>query len=467
MKKVKSLLSLVLAVIMVAGCLVTANAATISEIEPNNSAATATSFNVGDTVKGKIEADGEKDYFEFKATKTGNATVTIKHLVNEAASTYFTVEVQTKDAEPRTLATFASAGNKAEENAVLSVDKDESYVVVVKQGDICDATLEYQISVAIATVALAESEPNDSATEADTLEYSPSGTPKEYYGSIGKADKDYYKVTIPSDGVINLYLYNYASNAGNYKATLMTYVEVDGVQEITEITSIEIADTAESKTGPSVGVAKGTYYLLIEGIGDSIGSYKTRILFRSVENVETEINDTLAKADAISAGKTYKGTLDSAADKDYFKLTVTADKKNYDFAAKSTKAGDWTFALLTSDGNKAAEPVVLKATNDSKEAKAVIEALPAGTYYVAVSVTAGGIHNEDIYEFSITEKAEDTETEDKEETPNLLERIFNLNWGGLWENFSGWIEEINFIGMFASFGEAFIYFFTIITSFLG
>ena len=56
---------------------------------------------------------------------------------------------------------------------------------------------------------------------------------------------------------------------------------------------------------------------------------------------------------------------------------------------------------------------------------------------------------------------------DKEEEKNLFDRIAALNWGGLWENFSGWIEEINFIGMFASFGEAFIYFFTIITSFLG
>ena len=180
MKKVKSLLSLILAVLMAFGCLATVSAAEAKvEAEPNGTASLATEFKAGEEIKGKLEDAEDVDYLAFKAEKAGNATITLKHTANSAASTYFTVEI--KDAE-KTLTTFTSAGNSASESAVVSVVKDATYYVVVTKGDICDPTFEYNVSVAVAEVALSESEPNNKATEADTLEYSPSGNPKEYYG---------------------------------------------------------------------------------------------------------------------------------------------------------------------------------------------------------------------------------------------------------------------------------------------
>ena len=461
MKKVKSLLSLILAVLMAFGCLATASAAEAKvEAEPNGTAATASEFKAGEEIKGKLEDEADEDYLMFKAEKAGNATVTFKHTANSATSTYFTVEV--RDAE-KTLTTFTSAGNSAAESAVVSVVKDATYYVVVKRGDICDPTLEYKVSVAVAEVALSESEPNNSASEADTLEYSPSGNPKEYYGSIGADDKDYYKVAIPSNGVINLYLYNYAANAGNYKATLYTYVEEAGVQVLRPVTSIEIAKTEESKTGASVGVAKGDYYLVIEGIEGSTGSYKTRVLFRNADNLETEMNDSTATADVITIGKTYKATLDEKGDKDYFKFTAPADNKGYDFAFVSTNAGNWKFRILNSDGSNVVDPVVLKATNDSKTAKAETNPLAAGTYYIEVTFAEGGVHDSAYYDITVTEKAEAPGGDDDGEK-NLIDRIKELNWGALWDNFSGWIGEVNIMGMISSMISSIAKAFTLIGS---
>lgn len=461
MKKVKSLLSLILAVLMVAGCMATASAADAKvEAEPNGAVETATEFKAGEEITGKLEDSVDADYFKFTTEKAGNATVTFKHTANSATSTYFTVEI--KDAE-KTLTTFTSAGNSASESAVISVDEKATYYVVVTAGDIHDATLGYAVTVAVAEVALSESEPNNKAAEADVLEYSPSGTPKEYYGSIGADDKDYYKVTIPSNGVVNLYLYNYAANAGDYTATLYTYVEVNGVQELRPITKIQIAKADASKMGASVGVEKGDYYLVIAGVDGSTGSYKTRVLFRNVADVETEINDAVATADVISIGKTYKATLDEKTDVDCFKFTVPADNKGYDFAFKSTNAGNWTFEILDSDGAKVVDAVKLNATNDSKEAKAETYPLDAGTYYVKVSVTADGIHDEGIYELSVKEKAEALD-DGSEDNKSLIDRIKELNWGALADNLAGWFDQINFKGMISSMVSSIVKVFTYLGS---
>lgn len=459
MKKVKSLLSLILAVLMVAGCMATASAAN-AELEPNGDAATATEFKVSEEITGKLEETGDVDYFKFTAAKAGNATVTFKHTALEAAATYFTVEI--RDAS-KTITTFTSAGNSAAESAVFSVEKDATYYVIVTEGAVYDPTLAYSVTVEIAEVALSESEPNNKALDADVLEYSPSGTPKEYYGSISAGDEDYYKVTIPANGVINLYLYNYAANAGDYTATLYTYVEVSGVQELRSITSIQIAKDDASKVGASVGVEKGDYYLIIAGVDGSTGSYKTRVLFRNVADVETEINETLAAADVISIGKTYKATLDEATDVDCFKFTVPADNKGYDFAFKSTNAGNWTFEILNSDGAKVVDAVKLNATNDSKTAKAETYPLAAGTYYVKVSVTAEGIHDEGIYELSVKEKAEALD-DGSDDNKSLIDRIKELNWGGLADNLAGWFDQINFKGMISSMVASIVKVFTYLGS---
>ncbi|MBR4858710.1 MAG: hypothetical protein IKU08_05930 [Clostridia bacterium] len=447
MKKVKSLLSLILAVLMVAGCLVTAGATEARvETEANDTVATANELEVGESITGMLENADDADCFAFETVKAGNATVKFTHNKLSADATYF--EVAVLDADEKEVAVFTSAGNSAEDSASFSVGEKETYYVVVKAGTVSDSTLGYAVAVSVAEVTYSEAEPNDDESKATVLQYSPSGTPKEYYGSIGANDVDYYKVTIPANGVINLYLYNYAANKGNYKATLKMYVEKNGVQELADVTSIEILATEASKVGASVGLAKGDYYLAIEGVEGSTGSYKTRVLFREVADVETEMNDTNATADVISISKTYKATLDEEGDVDCFKFTVPSGNKGYDFEFKSTNAGSWTFDILKADGSKVVDPVKLNATDSSKTVKAETLPLDAGTYYVKAAAVAEG-YDEGIYELKITEKAEVLD-DGKEEEKSLIDRIKELNWGGLWENFSGWIGEINFMGLISS-----------------
>ncbi|MBE6819518.1 MAG: hypothetical protein E7516_00490 [Ruminococcaceae bacterium] len=456
MKKVKSLLSLILAVLMVAGCLVTAGAAEARvETEANNTVADANELEVGESITGLLEKADDKDCFVFETVKAGNATVKFTHRKLSADATYFTVTI--KDASEKTVATFTSAGNSEEDSASFSVAEKETYYVVVEAGTVSDSTLDYTVAVSVEAVTYSEAEPNDEASKATALQYSPSGTPKEYYGSIGANDVDFYKFTIPANGVITLYLYNYAANKGNYTATLNMYVEENGVQVLKEVTAIEILATEASKIGASVGLAKGDYYLVVEGVEGSTGSYKTRVLFREVADAETEINDATTSADAITIGKTYKATLDSSNDVDCFKFTAPANNKGYNFDFKSTNAGSWKFEILNSDNVKVVDEVKLNATDSAKTAKAETLPLAAGTYYV--KVTAGENHDEDIYELKVTEKTEALD-DGKEENKSLIDRIKELDWGGLWGNFSEWIGEINFGGLISSIAASIAKLFT-------
>lgn len=470
MKKVKSILSLFLAVLMVTGCLVTGYAATpVDETEGNNDIATANAIQIGGSAKGVLDTATDEDWFSFKATKPGLATVTFSHTAVAGADNtmaYFMVEV--KDNTGAVLAEISSTGADTQESAKFSVAENVNYYVTVKAGTIHSSTLVYNVAVAHEVNVRTESEPNDTKDKADVLEYSPASTPKEYYGSIGADDVDYYKVTFPSTGAINLYLYNYTSNSGNLVASLQKYVEgVSGADTLTEVTKINIKSTEESKVGPSVCVPAGDYILVISGAEGSTGSYKTRVLFRAVSGTETEINDTAADANAINVGQTLKATIDEASDKDFYRFSAPEANNGYIINFKSTKAGQWKVTLLDSNSVQVGEVLSVTATDTNKTAKIETAVLKAGVYYIKVE--CGGALDTDIYEINVLEKAADKEDDkgDSDADKNLFDKIGSLDWGAFWDNFSGWIEEINFFGMILSLGTSLLYGLTKLFSTLG
>lgn len=441
MKKFKSVIALLLAVLMFASCFATASAATTaSETEPNDTV--ANTFEIGKEISGVLGTDSDKDCFSFKSAKTGLAKLTFKHnAVVNAVGSYFTVTV-TKD--NAVVAEFTSAGTSTSDTAEFLVMANADYVVAVKKGVVCDTTLGYSLSVAVDDSITSETEPNNTVDKANTLALSVSGSPKFYYGSTSASDVDYFKITVAKNGVLNLYLYNDFANKEAVTATLETYIEsANGTQVPAEVTSIVMAADDDSKIGPSVCVPAGDYFLKVTGKGT--GTYRTRVYFREVTNTETEINDTAAMADKIAIGTAYKATLDEKNDKDYFEFTAAADNKGFDVNFKATKNGEWTVRVLNASNDAVADTLKVKATDSSKTAKLETKPLAAGTYYIEVG--AGEAHDSDIYEISVTAKEKSIVPEPEKD---LFDKIGDLDWGALWDNFSGWIEEINFFGMLTS-----------------
>jgi len=455
MKKFKSAIALLLAVLMFVSCFATASATTtVSETEPNDTV--ANTFEIGKEIKGVLGTDSDIDCFSFKSAKTGLAKLTFKHnAVVNAVGSYFTVKV-TKDSA--VIAEFASAGTSTSDTAEFLVMANADYIVIVEKGVVCDATLNYSLSVAVDDSVPSETEPNDTADKANALALSVSGAPKYYYGAVGTGTDsvDFYKVTVAKNGVLNLYLYNDFANKEAVTATLKAYVEgADGTQKLESVTSIVMAADDASKIGPSVCVPAGDYYLEVTGTG----AYRTRVYFREASNTETEMNDSAAQADKIAIGITYKATLDEKADKDYFEFAAAADNKGYDINFKATNNAKWVVRILNSNGDAVADTLNVKATDSSKTAKLETKPLAAGTYYI--EVVAGDAHDSDIYEISVTAKEKSIVPEPEK---GLFDKIADLNWGALWDNFSGWIEQIDFIGMLSSMFSSLMMVFTLLFS---
>ncbi len=467
MKKVKSFISLFLAVLMVAGCMATASAAAGEKV-PNDDVSSATLLKKEETLSDTLNTAEDKDYYKFTSDVIGLATVKIAHsALTGATASYFKVTVV--DAAENVIDEFTSAGSSSSDlSAAFTVAKDAVYYVIVERGSVYDSSVTYSVSVSLDSTVLTETEPNNSEATAPAMSLSVSGNSKVYYGTLTENDIDCYRVTLTKPGVLNLYLYNGATKTGNYKALLKTYSEgYEGEEELYDVTSISIAKNEASVMGPSVCVPEGDYTLVITG---DLGSYSTKVFFREAANIETEINDTAATADGIAVGTTYKATLDEVADVDYFKFAAVKDNKGFDFNFKAAAEGKWNVRILNSDK----EPIDAKtavievnATVNSKEAKIETMPLEAGTYYIEVtSAKEGKDYNSDIYEISVTARNEALD-DGEEEEKSFIDRIKELNWGSLWKNFEGWFDQINIMGMVSSITASIVTIITFLSSFLG
>ena len=97
MKKAKSVLSIVMAMLVVMSCMFADSAAEVTEKEDNGTAATAVSFEIKDTVKGALSKIDDVDYYSFKVEKAGLVTVSVAHNAIAGASPSITALKRTKE----------------------------------------------------------------------------------------------------------------------------------------------------------------------------------------------------------------------------------------------------------------------------------------------------------------------------------------------------------------------------------
>lgn len=456
MKKAKAILSLLMAIVMTATFLVSASAAAVDEKEPNNTAATATSFTVADTVSGRISASDDEDWYSFTVADASLLTVKLTHsLVDaDATSTYFDVEVydahilSVEAAEPE--AAFSSKGNETASSSTSFSVAAGTHYIKVKGGQVTLDSLTYAISVTANVNALAEKEPNNTAETATALELSSQGTPKRYIGSISsESDVDYYKFKITEPGAVYYYIYNTNGSAGEYNAEIIGYVSGnDGVASEKSFGKISLGKTETSAISPRVGLSNGEYFIKVSG---SVGGYQVRVLFLAYSSTESEYNNDYKSADLILTNQTVYGSTFDVNDTDIFKFVVSSDKTElqlvFDAKTNITKDGRWKVTITNSDGS-VVDGGMLVALKGEKVTYSLYN-LKAGTYYVQVDADATAPNSEN-YLISF----EKITVEEEEEDKSFIDQIKDLNWGKLLSNFSEWIDQINLLPMLQAMFES-------------
>lgn len=475
MKKAKKILAILLALIVVMGCSMTAFAATeLTESESNDTYSDADTMGLANKIKAVLDDADDVDYFSFEIANPCLITVNIEHAaITAATSTYFKVEVINANGED--VMTFKSEGKDAKTSSAPFAAEKGTYYVAVSMGQSHSSTLEYTLSATIDTTANTEKEPNDLASKATALTLSTSGSKKQYYGTIVnkddpetedvvEADVDYFSLDIPAPGAIYFYLYNGSSAKGNYKATLYAYLDGANGQPVAKsLGSIDITSNEASVISPSVGVNGGNYLLKIEGVNGCVGGYQTRVYYLTDDNSEYEYNNVQDHANFVSTNSLTYGSIFDKADVDFYKFNVTDSNNGVKVklavnAADKDIEGQWTVSIIAPNKSVIAK---FDATN-TKAAEKETEKLEAGQYYIKVET--GNVLSAGLYELSVTAKPAAAPTPDEPDSPSFIDQIKDLPWGDFVGNFAGWFENINVLGILtsilASVAQVFTYLFS-------
>lgn len=278
---------------------------------------------------------------------------------------------------------------------------------------------QYTLTLSKTASEAFESELNDTKAQADKIEFSSpvSGSCSDRSGNV---DKDWYTFTLSADSRVNLTLTHTVGDKENTNNVwrISLYNEKSQL-----LYSKKIAANVQSVLSPSLGLAKGKYYVLIDN-EDMISDNQTYTLqadFTKSSKWETEPNNSASAADKLTDSVAVNGTMVEIGtdyDTDYFRITLDKKQDISLALSHSKKTGSkevFVYTLYDKDMKPVApqdengnyyynvfDEIIYKVSNTLDTEKTVVyyNSLPAGTYYVKVT---SGIYYSNM-QYSLTYK---------------------------------------------------------------
>lgn len=201
--------------------------------------------------------------------------------------------------------------------------------------------------------------------DGDTMakaEYLPTNTPRSATFSSSTAHCSYwYRLDIQRQGTISAILSHEYLNRSQSIIDFY-FMDSNGIR-ITDIYTSTL-NSMETEI-PSIGIAPGTYYLVIDhGYHYQDINYTFKVNYTICDNYEVERNNTIYTATNISPGKKYYGRLNRSGDEDYYKITApsdgyftinffktTSNPGNFDIRLYDQNLGDWNWLDSRSSSN--------------------------------------------------------------------------------------------------------------------
>lgn len=231
-----------------------------------------------------------------------------------------------------------------------------------------------------------ETEPNNTQADANTLVL---GVATRAQTSTA-TDHDWFKIVVTSAGTLTVTLAKVSNN--DYVPTVQLRDSQDAL--IAAGNGLQGGGFGAASEAFAVGVVAGTYYLHFTPyvpsagiVSEGIGSYTlTATLAASAAQFETEPNQTAPQATAHTAGKQLRGQVSTAADEDWYKLTVT------EAGAISIKVSKVDFLdslpgsqLRDAQGNVVASSVAREAGGFGETETSYQAGVSPGAYYLRLT----------------------------------------------------------------------------------
>ena len=243
---------------------------------------------------------------------------------------------------------------------------------------------------------------NNNKYEADSVDLN-----TNYSGAITSSyDSDWYTFTMTESGYISIVFEHKLWDSG-YTYWEMYLYRDDGSTYYDGGSRYWSIPGDDGRTTCNIGLAEGTYYLVVRPYSSNTWSSKTynfTVNFSASATWESELNNNAYDADPVDLGVKYFGSISSSTDSDWFKVTLNDGQIiNIDFSHDliNSSATYWELYLYTSDGST-------KATNTqywsvSGEAGKTINGidLSAGTYFLVVRPYSSNTWSSKNYSFII------------------------------------------------------------------
>ncbi|MDD6212313.1 MAG: fibronectin type III domain-containing protein [Clostridiales bacterium] len=391
----KIFVTMLLSVLMLLSCIntvlaagTTTSAETITSVTAaGNSISSAESVSMDKQYSGSITASQTSAYYKFKLSKSG--TVNLNSMASIEKICY-----ELLDSNGTSM--WNSTATKNNSLGVVSFNQDlcltsGTYYVVLKQTDSYTGNYQFTLSFTSANESFAETPggTNNTMGTAPDISFA-----EDYIGQLAINDNcDYYKLTVPTSGQIDLSI--------TWKTPHIYYGIYTPEGERLWYNSNVMDGGFWGNGGDNnhtMHVVAGTYYFGVEG---DPGNYNFLLTFSSAKESFKENNtgtndNTLLDANKISLGKTYRGQIASNDNIDFYQFTVP---KKMTVKVKATAERSLDFEVYNNNGTS-----LMKAGNYTTVDKKLD--LEAGTYYF--SVDGNYPYNTGDYSFSIYEYKLDT-----------------------------------------------------------
>ena len=355
------------------------------ESESNDTLASADALTLGSARRGQLSSRKDKDFFSLTATQAG-----VLSLAFDAPTESFldTFQIDILDAQGRVMSALATGSDDVFR---MAVGQAGDYFVAVSGGRWLHDQGSYTLKASLDNQGQAlEQEPNDRTPN-------PLLDGQAISGQIAsRQDKDLFTLQTTAASTLEL---RFDAPAASLLQGLHLSVLDDQGQVL--LSRESAGDLNLSVNAPAAGV----YTVMVRGglWGAPSGSYTLSVSSRAqAELRESESNDKLASADAITLDQPLTGQLSSRSDADFYKLELAGSGQlqlSFDSPTDSSWARYFRVELLDAQGT-------LLLRRETGEDSAWSLPVSAGSVYVKVS-NAGGMYHDGDYRLTLSAQLED------------------------------------------------------------